>query len=282
MSENTYLHYRHNSFNGEENQEYNELKNDVGMNEENNVMYNSLIKPGFIYIEGKPYQYGKQIREQDESLLGVLEKGYTLEKLCQDIIENQKYLSSKEKDTDAVKPSRIFQRDEIGRFLVPCSLIKVKYNPFNCYKMSNDKKVLYEYDEEDYSVISATYYDDNNNVYFTKNCEIINSLLLKHQVTLDDDVSIDDKNRISDNDKSNTIINTSKREDKSPENMNENNNNNLSGQNNDNQFNQNENKFNNNNNSNLPYKKQEKPSNNSDRCWNNLKWLDCCGLCRDK
>ena len=32
----------------------------------------------------------------------------------------------------------------------------------------------------------------------------------------------------------------------------------------------------------LTYEQQVKPSNNSDRCWNNLKWLDCCGLCRDK
>ena len=31
----------------------------------------------------------------------------------------------------------------------------------------------------------------------------------------------------------------------------------------------------------LIYEQQVKSSNNSDRCWNNLKWLDCCGLCRD-
>ena len=167
---------------------------------ENNAVNNSaLIKPGFINIGEERFQYGEQIQEQDEYqeqnvyLLGKLEEGYTLEQLCQDISENQRYLRQ-------------------CLFLVHFSLFGIWYRCDSCYKMSDDKKVLYEYDEDNKSVIAVTYYGDNNEVYFTENREIINSLLYKHQVKFDDDVLIDAKNNIPVDSKSNTFMNENKNE----------------------------------------------------------------------
>ena len=374
------------------------------MSEENNVMHHSaFIKPGYIKIKGKRLPYGGQIQEQDEYSLGELEKGYTLEKLCKDIIKSKKYYFSKEKK-QGKKPPRILQINYEGKLLVCFSLRDIAYRSFSCYKMSNDKKVLYEYDKDKKSVVSATYYDDNDNVYvyFTDNRERIENLLRKHEANFNDDVSIDDKNNILNEINNNNIPNqqnqfvnmnessnlfgqnnnnpinqdnnnqynmseynladfdvdfmaeplnenlNEEKEKKSSLNINNqdqqnqssnmNESNNFFRQNNNNQINQDKNnnskndKFNNNeiifnknlnkdlqlnkcivtnvnsdkkvnsdekfnrksdNNNNqnqfpenintkLTYGQQVKPSNNSDRCWNNLKWLDCCGLCRDK
>ena len=149
------------------------------------------------------------------TLLGTLREGYTLESLCQDIIESQKYYSSNEKKQGTLP---VFVLDNEGCFTVTSLFsgleYEINYASTNCYKMSDDKKALYEYNEKIGAIVSATYYNDNNNVYLTDNHEIINSLLNKHKVEFNDNVLGDDKNSISDNDKSNTIINKSKRENK--------------------------------------------------------------------
>ena len=174
------------SFNEEEeNPEHNESQSDVDMNEENNAMYNSALnQSGSIDIGGERYQYGKQ----DKYLLGVHEEGYTLKKLCQVIIENQKYLFRKDQEEAVEPPSHILKKDEAGYFLVHFSLNNVCYRPSRCYKMSDDNKALYAYDKDNKSVVTATYYDNDNDVYVTKNRNIIDNLLLKHKVEFDDDV----------------------------------------------------------------------------------------------
>ena len=169
----------------EENPEHNESQSDVDMNEENNAMYNSALnQSGSIDIGGERYQYGKQ----DKYLLGVHEEGYTLKKLCQVIIENQKYLFRKDQEEAVEPPSHILKKDEAGYFLVHFSLNNVCYRPSRCYKMSDDNKALYAYDKDNKSVVTATYYDNDNDVYVTKNRNIIDNLLLKHKVEFDDDV----------------------------------------------------------------------------------------------
>ena len=126
--------------------------------QENNAVNNSaLIKLGFINIGKEQFPYGEQIQEQDEYqeqnvyLLGKLEEGYTLEQLCQDISENQRYLFSE--DQESVKqPSRMFPIERQCLFLVHFSSLNMWYRCVNCYKMSDDKKVLYEYDTETQSI----------------------------------------------------------------------------------------------------------------------------------
>ena len=208
------------SFNEEEeNQEYGGPESDVDMNEANNAMhYSAFIKPGFINIGEEQYPYGEQIQEQDENqeqyeyqeqdeyLLGALEEGYTLEQLCQDIGECQKYFFSKDKESVKQPP---FQINNEGFFEVPFSQIPIEYFCFNCYIMSDDKKVLYELDTKSQYIVSAAYYGDDNNVYSTNDYEIINSLLQEHQAHFDDDVLIYDKNNISVDNKSNIFMNES-------------------------------------------------------------------------
>ena len=326
------------------------IEDDVDANEANNVMNRSAPFIGFIDTKEEQYEYSEHVQEQNKYLLGQLGEGYTLElgqlgegytleQLCKDISENQRYLFSKDQET-VEQPSNMFQIDDQGCFVVPFQSNNVWYRPSSCYKMSNDKKVLYERDKE--GIFSATYYDDENNVYFTVDKEVVKSLLSEHKVEFGDDVSNNNKNnilnKINNNEQKNINNNNNiPNQQNQSNNMNENDNNNLFGQNNNNQINQDKNnnskndKFNNNkiifnknlnkdlqlnkcivtnvnsdkkvnsdekfnrksdNNNNqnqfpenintkLTYGQQVKPSNNSDRCWNNLKWLDCCGLCCD-
>lgn len=173
----------------EESQENSELKDDYTSGENDSMHNSALIPSRFIDIGEERYQYGEEGKGQGEYLLGVLEEGYTLEKLCQYIIENKRYHFNENKEA-VEKPSSMFSTDEQGHIVVPFSLYDVEYRSLSDYQMSDDKKVLYEYNKDKKSVVSATYYDNSNKVYFTKNRNIIDSLLLKHKVKFGDDILI--------------------------------------------------------------------------------------------